>query len=352
MNAPLGPMVVAALAQAGARPQAPSALPPLRVVVPFVRDDAAKVSLWFDAHARALGVQPRVDSVRRLGPSELQPDTLLFGFEAGRLLELGEDGELRADAADVRAALLPIATESWALAWPGDGRLDPPGADSYRVLLDPRMKGRVRCRRISADNPEGLVWSEIRGRIDVDFDDLLAAAGADKTALPPDLPFEELLRRLPEGFAALAPVRAVVSARRSGAALRSPRPREGVVALTLAAAVTRGSGEAAAAVVASRLDAALLADLARTLEWEPAGPADDTFPDWIRELGRDRAADAIHRERAGVDRSQYLARESGEGLAGEPDEEPWLDRWLDGLLITIAAVLILVALRRTARAPR
>jgi hypothetical protein len=155
----------------------------------------------------------------------------------------------------------------------------------------------------------------------------------------------------PEGSTALAPVRAVVFARRSGAALRSPRPREGVVALTLAAAVTRGSGEAAAAVVASRLDAALLADLARTLEWEPAGPADDTFPDWIRELGRDRAADAIHRERAGVDRSQYLARGGGEGWRASRTRavaRPLARRAADH----DRGRAILFALLRTARAPR
>jgi len=241
MNAPLAPLVVAALAQAGARPPAPGALPPLRIVVPFENDDAAQASLWFDAHASALGIQPRVDAVRRLGPSELQPDTLLFGFEAGLLVELGEEGELLADAADVRAAVHPVAIESWTLVWSGDGRLEPPGADSWRVLLDPKMKGRVRSRRVGAQYPEGLVWSEIRGRLAVDLDDLLAAAGADKTPLPPELPLQELLRRLPEGSAALAPVRAAVLARRAGAALRSPRPREGCVGLTLAAAVTRGS---------------------------------------------------------------------------------------------------------------
>jgi len=249
MNARLGPLVVAALAQAGARPPAPGDLPPLRVVVPFESDDAAQASLWFDAHAGALGIQPRVDAVRRLGPSELQPDTLLFGFEAGFLVELGEEGELLADAADVRAAVHPVAIESWTLVWSGDGRLEPPGADSWGVLLDPRMKGRVRSRRVAAANPEGLVWSEVRGRLAVDLDDLLVAAGADKTPLPPELPLTELLRRLPEGSAALAPVRAAVLARRTGVALRGPRPREGCVGLTLAAAVTRGSGEAAAAVV-------------------------------------------------------------------------------------------------------
>ena len=351
MNAPLGPLVVAALAQAGARPPAPGALPPLRIVVPFESDDAAKASLWFDAHASALGIQPRVDAVRRLGPSELQPDTLLFGFEAGLLVELGEEGELLADAADVRAAVHPVAIESWTLVWSGDGRLEPPGADSWRVLLDPKTKGRVRSRRVGAQNPEGLVWSEIRGRLAVDLDDLLAAAGADKTPLPPELPLEELLRRLPEGSAALAPARAAVLARRAGAALRSPRPREGCVGLTLAAAVTRGSGEAAAAV-ATRLDAALLADFARALELEPAALPDESFPDWIRELARDRAADAIHRERAAVDRAQLLERDRGGGTAPAPPEESWLDIWLDGLLLTVAAALILVALLRTARAPR
>jgi len=352
MNAPLAPLVVAALAQAGARPPAPSALPPLRIVVPFENDDAAQASLWFDAHASALGIQPRVDAVRRLGPSELQPDTLLFGFEAGLLVELGEEGELLADAADVRAAVHPVAIESWTLVWSGDGRLEPPGADSWRVLLDPKMKGRVRSRRVGAQYPEGLVWSEIRGRLAVDLDDLLAAAGADKTPLPPELPLQELLRRLPEGSAALAPVRAAVLARRAGAALRSPRPREGCVGLTLAAAVTRGSGEAAAAVVATRLDAALLADFARALELEPAALPDASFPDWIRELARDRAADAIHRERAAVDLAQLLERDRGGGTAAAPPEESWLDVWIDGLLLTVAAALILVALLRTARAPR
>ncbi|HET6163388.1 MAG TPA: hypothetical protein VFG37_06945 [Planctomycetota bacterium] len=352
MNAPLGPLVVAALAQAGARPPAPGDLPPLRVVVPFESDDAAQASLWFDAHAGALGVQPRVDAVRRLGPSELRPDTLLFGFEAGFLVELGEEGELLADAADVRAAVHPVALESWTLVWSGDGRLEPPGADSWGVLLDPRMKGRVRSRRVAAANPEGLVWSEVRGRLAVDLDDLLVAAGADKTPLPPELPLAELLRRLPEGSAALAPVRAAVLARRTGAALRGPRPREGCVGLTLAAAVTRGSGEAAAAVVATRLDAALLADFARALELEPAALPDESFPDWIRELARDRAADAIHRERAAVDLAQLLERERGGGSAVAPPEESWLDVWLDGVLLTVAAALILVALLRTARAPR
>ena len=352
MNAPLAPLVVAALAQAGARPPAPGALPPLRIVVPFENDDAAQASLWFDAHASALGIQPRVDAVRRLGPSELQPDTLLFGFEAGLLVELGEEGELLADAADVRAAVHPVAIESWTLVWSGDGRLEPPGADSWRVLLDPKMKGRVRSRRVGAQYPEGLVWSEIRGRLAVDLDDLLAAAGADKTPLPPELPLQELLRRLPEGSAALAPVRAAVLARRAGAALRSPRPREGCVGLTLAAAVTRGSGEAAAAVVATRFDAALLADFARALELEPAALPDASFPDWIRELARDRAADAIHRERAAVDLAQLLERDRGGGTAAAPPEESWLDVWIDGLLLTVAAALILVALLRTARAPR
>src|SRR6185295_13479464 len=155
-----------------------------------------------------------------------------------------------------------------------DSRGDLPKFDSLRALLDPRLNGRFRMRRMTREGPEGLVLSEIRARLRVDLDAVLVASDKLGTLLPSGAPFDELLRELPAGGVTLAPVRAVVLAQKAGLPVDYARPREGFVGLTLAAAVTRGSSATSAAVVDTKLDATLLADLCRALELEPSGDID------------------------------------------------------------------------------
>jgi hypothetical protein len=330
----------------------PAPLPTLHVVTPLAKEDAEALQRWWDGRERELGAKARVDRAASLGAPQLLPDTLLLAFEAGFLEELGRDGALLAEAADVAAAVHPIAVESWTMAWSADLGDDAPGLDTYRALLDESLRGRFRMRRITATGPEGLVVSEIRARLDADVERMVLATDAAGTVLASDLPFDELLRTLPAKGVTLAPVRAVVKARRAGRPVVYGIPREGLVGLTLAAALTHGSTKSSAAVLAALVTPALRDDLCRALELEPIGVADASFPEWIRIASERHAADAIRRERAGVERLHLAAWQAGGAPEGARTEGDWLEDLLDGAMVTGAAVLAFVAIRLVRRTPR
>jgi MFS family permease len=108
---------------------APGALPPLRVVVPFARDAAEGLALV--RRARALGVNRASIRCGGSGRPSCSPTRCSSGSRQEGCAELGGRG-LRADAADVRH---PPADRDRVLGArvTGRRRLDPPGADSYRV---------------------------------------------------------------------------------------------------------------------------------------------------------------------------------------------------------------------------
>lgn len=351
MNAALAAASALLLAQTEPR-QEPAPLPTLHVVTPLAKEDVEALQRWWDGHERALGAKARVDRAEILGPTQLLADTLLVAFEAGYLEELGRDGALLAEAADVAAAVHPIAVESWTMAWSADLGDDAPGLDTYRALLDEKLRGRFRARRITVAGPEGLVLSEIRARLDADVERMVLATDAAGTVLASDLPFDELLRTLPAKSVTIAPVRAVVKARRAGRPVVYGIPREGLVGLTLAAALTHGSTKASAAVLAALVAPNLRDDLCRALELEPVGVADASFPEWIRLASERHAADAIKRERAGVERLHLAAWQSGGAPDGAHADGDWLEDLLDGAMVTGAAVLAFVAIRMVRRAPR
>jgi len=332
------------------RPPAPLAT--LHVVTPLARDDVARLQRWWDGHARELGAQARIDHAALLGAAQLLPDTLLFAFEAGMLEELGGDGALLAEAANVAAAVHPIAVESWGIAWSSDRGDAPPELDSWRALLDERLRSALRMRRITEQGPEGLVLSEVRNRLDVDLERMLLATDAAGTVLASDLAFDELLRTLPAKGVTVAPVREAVKARRAGRPIEWVVPKEGLVGLTLAAAVTRGSSKECAAALAALAAPPLRDDLCRELELEPVGVADASFPDWIRMVSARHATDAIKRERAGVERLHLALYQAGGSPDGAHSDGDWVDDLLDGAMVTGAALLAFVALRAVRRAPR
>ena len=351
MSAPIVAAWTLLLAQVEpARPPAP--LPTLHVVTPLARDDVARLQQWWDGHARELGAEARVDRATMIGAAQLLPDTLLFAFEAGMLEELGGDGALLAEAANVAAAVHPIAVESWTIAWSDDRGDAPPELDTWRALLDERLRGALRMRRITDQGPEGLVLSEVRARLDVDVERMVLATDAAGTVLPSDLAFDELLRTLPAKGVTIAPVREAEKARHAGRPVEWTVPREGLVGLSLAAAVTRGSSKESTAVLAALVAPPLRDDLCRNLELEPGGVADASFPHWIRMVSERHAADAIKRERAGVERLHLAAYQAGGSPDGAHADGDWVEDLLDGAMVTGAALLAFVALRAVRRAPR
>ena len=326
-------------------------LPTLHVVTPLAADDVVRIQRFWDGHARQIGAEARVDRAASLGAAQLLPDTLLLGFEAGLLEELGGNGALLSEAANVAAAVHPIAVESWTMAWTDDWGDDLPELDTCRALLDERLRGRVRLRRVTADGPEGLVLSEIRARLAVDLERMLLATDSAGTVLAFDLPFDELLRTLPPRSVTLAPVRAAVLARRAGRPIVWGIPREGLVGLTLAAAVTRGSSKEGAAALAALVEPPLRDEFCRALELEPVGVADPGWPDWIRMVSERHAADAIKRERAGVERLHLAVFQTGGAPDGAHSDGDWIDDLIDGAMVTGAALLAVLALRAFRRAP-
>jgi hypothetical protein len=340
------------LAQVEPHPPRAAPLATIHVVTPLAAADAAALQKWWDGHAKELGAGARVDSVASIGAAQLLPDTLLFAWEAGFLEELGGDGALRAEAADVAASVHPVAVESWTLAWTPKLEDDLPELDSYRALLDETLRRHLRLRRITNEGPEGLVLSEIRARLHVDLERMLLSTDAAGTVLASDLPIDELLRTLPERSVTLAPVRAVVMARRAGLSIGYGVAREGLIGLTLAAALTHGSSAASEAVLRALVSPPLRDDLARTLELEPVGAADATFPEWIRVTSPNRVANAIKRERAGVERLRLVLFQAGGSPEGAHADGDWLEDLLNGALVTAAALLAFIALRAVRRAPR
>lgn len=326
-------------------------LPTLHVVTPLAPDDVVLIQRWWDGHARQLGAEARVDRAASIGTAHLLPDTLLLAFEAGLLAELGGDGALLSEAANVAAAVHPVAVESWTMAWTDDLGEELPELDTCRALLDERLRGHVRIRRVTAEGPEGLVLSEIRARLAVDLERMVLSTDSGGTVLASDLKFDDLLRTLPARSVTLAPVRAVVKARRAGRPVVWGIPREGLIGLTLAAALTRGSSKESAAALAALVDRPLRDDLCRALELEPVGVADPSWPDWIRMASERHAADAIKRERAGVERLHLAVFQSGGSPDGAHSDGDWIDELLDGAMVTGAALLAFFALRASRRAP-
>ena len=342
MTAAAPALVAALLAQSG--PELPGTALRWRVATPFDGQDVAELESWWRARAAALGAEAQMARVVLPGEEELAAGTLLLGYERGLLDELEARGALA-------AAPVTFAWQSWAPCWALGGDPDAPEIDSFEKLLDPALQGHVHLRSVTRESPEGLLLGELARRLDLvgerELPRLVLASYDAGTIRGATTSIDAFLRTLPAGAATIAPVRAAARARRTGLRVSWSLPREGFLALELAAAATKGTDAPLRRWFEERFASAVAPELAASLELEPTGALPGAAPEWMRlvesrRTGIDR--DAAERLRVRLARLYDAAPPRG----ALPDPGGILD-FVDTLLLTAAVVAVLLLWRRERR---
>lgn len=313
----------------------------LRIVLPFDAREVAALQQAWNARAAEWGAQARFTRLLEPTRSDLAGDSLLVGFEEGRVEGLVAQGLLAGPP-------VPFARESWAPAWSVADRADVAACTSYRSLSDGAFSGRLRLRRPTADSTEGLLLGVVAATLRMDDDEwlrtLVLASDDAGTLLPAGRSYRELLRALPAGGLLLAPVRAAAAVQREGAPLEWGRPEEGFVSFTLAAAPSREASEPVRAWFARRFLADVAPQLRAAIELEPLGEVTAEAPAWQQRVAAaplpfDRAAaEALRRRIVPL----YGAAEAAVGGSAVDVAE----LLIDGALLTAALLFVLAVARR------
>jgi hypothetical protein len=349
----IAPLVALAVALAYAQDSGGASTPPLTLHVATALDtsDAEQLAAWWTAHESEVGTKADVVRLPKLTSRDLEPDTLLLGYERGALDELAGDAAHEGALAPVDGgAVVPFARQSWTPAW-RIGAATRGEVDSFASLWSDDWRGHVRIRRVTADSSEGLVLGELALTLDLlgssVLPQLVLASDRDDALAPSSQSFDRLLEGLPAGTATIVPVRSAARARRAGLPVSWTKPKEGFVVLELGAALTRGSSRAAVDWFARRFASDVAPTLRRELELEPVGAPAADAPEWMRlvasaSLPVDRAAAAAVRLRLAP------LYDAPVGVAPSPE---WggVPAWIDATLLTIAAVVALVAWRKVGR---
>ncbi len=317
----------------------------LRVVVPFDPADVELLEKSWRAHEREFGASATCERDLVPGRDQLRPGTLLLGYERGLLEELDSEGALASPP-------LTFALESWAPVCSLAGEADAPELESFEQLLQPELRGRVRLRRVTFESDEGLILGELASRLgwtsEAKLVRLVVASDEAGTLLDATTSHDALLAALPGGTATIAPVRAAVRARRLDVPLSFPLPREGFLALELAAAPARGASPEFRRWLDERFAAAVAPTLRRELELEPDDSSGGDLPEWMELVEGSRHV--VDRAAAGALRMQ-IARlyEVSPPRSALPESVGWID-FVETLLLTVVvAAALLFAWRERRR---
>ncbi len=335
-----GPLLLAVVAVTGPEPCAREELA-LRIVAPFDGREVEALQKAWNERAVEWGARARFTRLLEPTRSDLAGDTLVVGYEEGRLAALAGQGLLA-------GAPSAFARESWAPVWSVAAGAEPAACKSFRALADGDFGGRVRLRRPTAESTEGLLLGVVAATLGMDDDvwlrSLVLASDEAATLLPAGRSYRELLRQLPAGAVLLAPLRVATLVQREGGSLEWGRPEEGFVSFTLAAAPGREASGLVREWFTRRFVTDVAPRLRATIELEPLDAPGADAPAWQQRIAAaplpfDRAAAEQLRDR--IVPLYGAAEEMAGGSAVDIAE--WI---IDGALLTAALLFVVVVARR------